>query len=158
MSIKWSSEERDQSPTRLGDKIDLLGSLVEFCGNIITVIGFSTEIVEIEAIEEQQFDENGEPLSKLETDIGFVMALLGAIIITFGDAISAAGIAIQIKDDTEAENKLEKENQDRDAKMEAMENQITQLQNEVRFLMGMTDSLQRELAFLQKAPKRYFRP
>lgn len=157
MSKNWSSDQREHSPSRLGDKIDLLGSLIESCGNIITVIGFSTEILEIEAIEEQQFDQNGEPLSKLETDIGFVLALLGALIITFGDAISAAGVAIQIKDDTEAENKLEKENQDRDAKMEAMESQITQLQNEVRFLMGMTDSLQRELAFLQKAPKRYFR-
>ena len=157
MSKNWSSDQREHSPSRLGDKIDLLGSLIESCGNIITVIGFSTEILEIEAIEEQQFDQNGEPLSKLETDIGFVLALLGALIITFGDAISAAGVTIQIKDNNEAENKLEKENQDRDAKMEAMESQITQLQNEVRFLMGMTDSLQRELAFLQKAPKRYFR-
>ncbi len=154
--MQRSSEDRDKLPPKFGDKIDLLGSLIESVGNVLTIAGLSAEVFEIEEIE-QQVDENGEPLSKLDTDVGFVLALIGATIITIGDAISATGVAIQIKDDIKTEAELEKENQERDVKLNELQSQVTYLQNEVQYLAGLTDSMQRELAFLKKAPNRYFR-
>ncbi|MFF2290809.1 hypothetical protein [Peribacillus butanolivorans] len=84
-----------------------------------------------------------------ELDMGFVLALIGAIFITIGDLVSASGTAVEIEQGAILEKKEEQEAKEQSRKMRKMENQITSLQKDVNSLLQVSESLKREVIFLQ---------
>lgn len=124
-------------PTNIGDKIDLFGSLIVNIGNILTVLGIAVEAQEVEEIEEVEGLENPDTSragtgsgtssrkgkgkgkgsgsgsdsdsdSGSESNVGFALALIGAIIITIGDLVSSSGVAIEIEQSAILEKKKNK--------------------------------------------------
>ncbi|MBK5480998.1 hypothetical protein JFV29_03480 [Peribacillus sp. TH16] len=165
-------------PTNIGDKIDLFGSLIVNIGNILTVLGIAVEAQEVEEIEEVEglenpdssragtgsgtssrkgkgkgkgkgSDSDSDSGSGSESNVGFALALIGAIIITIGDLVSSSGVAIEIEQSAILEKKEEQEAKEQSRKMRKMENQITSLQKDVNSLLQVSESLKREVIFLQ---------
>ncbi|MED3690753.1 hypothetical protein P4534_18450 [Peribacillus butanolivorans] len=89
------------------------------------------------------------PGSESESNVGFVLALLGAILITIGDLVSTSGIALEIELSAISEKKAEQEAKEQSRKMRKMENQITSLQKDMKSLLTVSESLKREVIFLQ---------
>ncbi|MGG0283888.1 hypothetical protein ABEY41_01930 [Peribacillus butanolivorans] len=166
---QWKPEEDhilNSLPTNIGDKIDLFGSLIVNIGNILTVLGIAVEAQEVEEIEEVEELENPDTSgagtgsrkgkgkssdsgSGSESNVGFALALIGAIIITIGDLVSSSGVAIEIEQSAILEKKEEQEAKEQSRKMRKMENQITSLQKDVNSLLQVSESLKREVIFLQ---------
>ena len=165
-------------PTNFGDKIDLFGTLIVNIGNILTILGIAVEAQEVTEIEEEEALENpdtsgagtgtgsgtssrkgkgkgkgketgSDPGSESESNVGFVLALLGAILITIGDLVSTSGIALEIELSAISEKKAEQEAKEQSRKMRKMENQITSLQKDMKSLLTVSESLKREVIFLQ---------
>ncbi|MFI8496603.1 hypothetical protein ACIGC1_27845 [Peribacillus butanolivorans] len=170
---QWKPEEDhilNSLPTNIGDKIDLFGSLIVNIGNILTVLGIAVEAQEVEEIEEVEglenpdtsragtgsrkgkgkgSDSDSDSGSGSESNVGFALALIGAIIITIGDLVSSSGVAIEIEQSAILEKKEEQEAKEQSRKMRKMENQITSLQKDVNSLLQVSESLKREVIFLQ---------
>ncbi|MFJ8268157.1 hypothetical protein [Peribacillus asahii] len=173
---EWKQEEFfDTLPPQFGDKLDLFGSMIVSLGNIITVAGIMLGLEEVEEIEEE-LGEDGEILnqgtqrrsaangnsrtngnsgttgdSESELDLAFAFALIGAILVTIGDLVSAAGVAIEIEHAIFEEERVKQQQIEQDKLIKDMQNEINTLKREMKSLLRTTSALEKEVVFLQRA-------
>ncbi|USK70454.1 hypothetical protein [Peribacillus asahii] len=167
---EWKQEEFfDTLPPQFGDKLDLFGSMIVSLGNIITVAGIMLGLEEVEEIEEE-LGEDGEILnqgtqrrsaangnskangnSDSELDLVIAFALIGSILITIGDLISAAGVAIEIEHAIFEEERVKQQQIEQDKLIKDMQNEINTLKREMKSLLRTTSALEKEVVFLQRA-------
>jgi hypothetical protein len=146
----------DSLPPKYGERLDLIGSLIVDIGDVISTIGIATDKIEEKQIEEAETSNNtgGE---KSNPNLGFILEFIGSTIITIGDVLSTAGFAIDIEQNTIIDLQAEQEKMEQDRKIKEMQNQINILQKEMYSLLRVTDSLKKEVFFLQRAThSRYF--
>jgi len=177
----WKQEEFfNNLPPQFGDKLDLFGTMIVSLGNIITVTGIMLGLEGVEEVEEE-LDEDGEILnpgaqrrsasnsnsrtnnkktngnsgttgdSESELDLAFAFALIGAVLITIGDLVSAAGVAIEIEQATIEEERVKQQQIEQDKLIKDMQNEINTLKREMKSLLRTTSSLEKEVVFLQRA-------
>lgn len=144
----------DSLPDNLADKIDLFGQMIVALGNILTVIGISTEATEVAVIEED-VEEDGENASSTgntgtESNVGFVLALLGASLITIGDMVSSGGLALEIQLDALNEKKAKQHNEEQEIRFKNLETRFYYLQRDMNALIQKTESLHNEVVFLRQ--------
>lgn len=89
--------------------------------------------------------------SESELDLAFAFALIGAILITIGDLVSAAGVAIEIEQATIEEERVKQQQIEQDKLIKDMQNEINTLKREMKSLLRTTSSLEKEVVFLQRA-------
>ncbi|USK60021.1 hypothetical protein [Peribacillus asahii] len=173
---EWKQEEFfDNLPPQFGDKLDLFGAMIVSLGNIITVTGIMLGLEEVEEIEEE-IGEDGEILnqgvqrkstangnskansnskangnSDSELDLVIAFALIGAILITIGDLISAAGVAIEIEHAIFEEERVKQQQIEQDKLIKDMQNEINTLKREMKSLLRTASALEKEVVFLQRA-------
>ena len=178
---EWKQEEFfNNLPPQFGDKLDLFGTMIVSMGNIITVTGIMLGLQGVEEVEEE-LDEDGEILnpgaqrrsasnsnsrtnnkktngnsgttgdSESELDLAFAFALIGAVLITIGDLVSAAGVAIEIEQATIEEERVKQQQIEQDKLIKDMQNEINTLKREMKSLLRTTSSLEKEVVFLQRA-------
>ncbi|MEC2053928.1 hypothetical protein I6J18_05995 [Peribacillus psychrosaccharolyticus] len=143
----------DSLPDNLADKIDFFGQMIVALGNILTVIGIATEATEVAEVEED-VEEDGENNSSTEnpvtdSNIGFVLALLGASLITIGDMVSSGGLALEIQLDALNEKKTKQHNEEQEIRFKNLENRVYYLQRDMSALIQKTESLHNEVVFLR---------
>ena len=154
--IKKDSENQfiESLPVEFGDKVDLFGQMIVTIGNLLTVLGISLEASEVEEIEEEEQIENTTGTSyntdqANESNLGFILALLGASTITIGDLVSVGGTYLDIKQ-SELNEKNEQTYRDEQTKqLKNIEHQITLLQHDVNALFSMFHSLKNEVNHIQ---------
>lgn len=157
----WKKEEFIESlPPQFGDRLDLYGALIVSLGNIITVMGLVLQFQGAEDIEED-IGEDGTAISQggqgqlssedEEFDMGIIFQLIGAILITIGDLVSAAGVAIEIEHAIYEEEKVKQQQIEQDKRLEKMENQIKALQREMKSVLRTSAELEKEVVFLRRA-------
>lgn|GEM_PF-5424404 len=178
---EWKQEEFfDNLPPQFGDKLDLFGSMIVSMGNFITVIGILLGVEGVEEVEEE-IGEDGEILnpgaqrrsaansnsttnnkktngssgttgdSESELDLAFAFALMGAVLITIGDLVSAAGVAIEIEQAIIEEERVKQQQIEQDKLIKNMQNEINTLKREMKSLLRTTSALEKEVVFLQRA-------
>ncbi|MEH6948572.1 hypothetical protein V7068_16165 [Bacillus sp. JJ634] len=178
---EWKQEEFfDALPPQFGDKLDLFGAMIVSLGNIITVTGIMLGLEGVEEVEEE-LGEDGEILnqgvqrrsaansnsrtnntktngnsgttgnSESELDLAFAFALIGAILVTIGDLISAAGVAIEIEHAIFEEERVKQQQIEQDKLIKDMQNEINTLKREMKSLLRTTSALEKEVVFLQRA-------
>lgn len=140
-------------PDNLADKIDFFGQMIVAIGNILTVIGIATEATEVADVEED-IDEDGENTSSgdnspSESNVGFVLALLGASLITIGDMVSSGGLALEIQLDALNEKKTKQHNEEQELRFKNLENRVYYLQRDMSALVQQTESLHNEVVYLR---------
>jgi len=138
----------DSLPPKYGARLDLLGSLIVDIGDIISTIGIAADKVEENQSEKAETSNN---TSKENPDLGFILGFIGSVIITMGDVLSSAGSAIDIEQDIISDKQLVQEQMEQDSKIKEMQYQINILQKEMNSLLRVTDSLRKEVFFLQRA-------
>ena len=138
----------DSLPPKYGARLDLLGSLIVDIGDIISTIGIAADKVEENQSENAETSNN---TSKENPDLGFILGFIGSVIITMGDVLSSAGSAIDIEQDIISDKQLVQEQMEQDSKIKEMQYQINILQKEMNSLLRVTDSLRKEVFFLQRA-------
>ena len=139
-------------PIEFGDKIDLFGQMIVSLGNILTVLGVSLEASEVEEIEEDVEVMPNEPLSSdpiNESNLGFILALIGASTITVGDLVSMGGTYIDIRQ-SELNEKIDEEyKEDTNKQLKQLENQIALMRNDVNKLYSQLHSLRNDVIYIQ---------
>ncbi|MDF9760466.1 putative membrane protein [Peribacillus simplex] len=143
-------------PAHAGDKISFFGSMIVNIGNILTILGIALEAQEVAQIEEEaekELTNNPKNTStseaESESNAGFILALVGAIIVTIGDLVASGGVALEIEQSALVEKQAEKEAKEQSRKIRKMEKQINSLQQDMESLISITESLKREVIFLQ---------
>jgi len=139
--------------------LGLIGNIITVVGDVIGTLGIAFEKDGIEEVEEISTKEIGnleqvvseKTNSKFLPDIGFALSLLGAIIVTFGDAVSTASIAIGIDEDIIQEQQDAQEKMEQEKQVREMQNQINSLQTEMKSMLIITDAMRREIISLQRA-------
>ncbi|WP_144528707.1 hypothetical protein [Peribacillus simplex] len=143
-------------PTNTADKIDFFGEMIVNIGNLITVIGIAVEAQEVEEVEEVE-EGVGEGATKnpnttnsgSDSNAGFILSLIGAILVTIGDMVSTGSTALAIEQTALLEKKAEQEAKEQSRKIKKMEKQIDSLHQDMKSLFFITESLKREVIFLQ---------
>lgn len=160
---KLDEEFLDSLPDFLGDKIDLFGQMIVGIGNILTVIGIATEAAEVAEVEEE-VEEGQETTSNsseedpvTESNVGFVLALIGASLITIGDLVSSGGVALEIQQTALNEKKSKQHNEEQEIRFKNLENRLKYMQRDMNALILKTESLQNEVIFLRNTiyPRLY---
>ena len=154
---KLDEEFLDSLPDDLGNQIDLFGQRIVMIGNILSVIGISLEAVEVEQVEEIEEIEQGEPITgNLEagipmepSNIGFILALIGASTITIGDLISSGGVALEIQQAALTEKKTAEHNREQELRFRKIEKQISELRSDISTLVSYSEDLRKDLVSLQ---------
>ena len=151
---KLDEKYLDSLPDNIADKIDFFGQMIVALGNILTVIGIATEATEVADVEED-IDEAGENASSgdnspSESNVGFILALLGASLITIGDMVSSGGLALEIQLDALNEKKIKQQNEEQEIRFKTLETRVYYLQRDMSALIQKTESLYNEVIFLRK--------
>ncbi|MFY0782029.1 hypothetical protein AB1K18_17415 [Peribacillus simplex] len=148
-------------PPYIGDRIDLFGSMITNIGNFIAILGIIAETKEVEQIEVEENPTNSNnsasgseansdtSASGSESNTGFILTLIGATLGAIGDLISSGGTAIAIEEAIMIDKKEEQEAEELTKKIKQMENQIALLQKDMNSVITVTESLKREVIFLQ---------
>lgn len=136
-------------PDNLADKIDFFGQMIVALGNILTVIGIATEATEVEEVEEDGENNSSTENPVTDSNTGFVLALLGASLITIGDMVSSGGLALEIQLDALNEKKTKQHNQEQELRFKNLENRVYYLQRDMSTLIQKTESLHNEVVFLR---------
>ncbi|QFK71549.1 hypothetical protein F7984_10050 [Pradoshia sp. D12] len=154
--IKKDSENQfiESLPVEFGDKVDLFGQMIVTIGNLLTVLGISFEASEVEEIEEEEQLENTAdsslpPDQANESNLGFILALIGASTITIGDLVSIGGTFLDIKQSELNEKNEQTYREEQNKQFKKIENQITLLQNDVNALFSLVNSLKNEVSHIQ---------
>ena len=126
-------------PIEFGDKVDLFGQMIVTIGNLLTVLGISLEATEVEEIEEEEQVENTTdnllPADQIdESNLGFILALLGASTITLGDLVSIGGTYLDIKQSELNEKNEQDYKEEQNKQLKQIEAKVTQLQKDVNAL------------------------
>jgi len=144
----------DSLPDNIRGKVDLFGEMTVTISNIMTVLGISLEAQEVEEVEEKEQVNNtinsstsSDPAS--ESNLGFILTLIGASTITLGDLVSAGGVALDIKQSELNEKKEEYNQQEQNKLLNKIENQFSFLQNDMNNLFLLFDSLKNEVIYIQ---------
>ncbi|MGG0413706.1 hypothetical protein [Peribacillus simplex] len=138
----------DSLPPKYGERLDLLGNLIVDFGDVISTIAIATDKVEEKQIEEA---ETSNYTGEEKPNLGFILEFFGAAIVTIGDVLSTAGQAIDIEQGIILDKQAEQEKMEQDSKIKEMQYQINILQKEMNSLLRITDSLRKEVLFLQRA-------
>ncbi len=101
-------------------------------------------------------EESEETIAGSEPNLGGAFGLIGAILITVGDALSATGIGLQLELDTTEDQLEEQARKAQNKKIKEMQNKIDTLERDMKMMQSTTYALQREVLYLQKTV--YFRP
>ena len=140
-------------PVEFGDKVDLFGQMIVTIGNLLTVLGISFEATEVEEIEEEEQVEDTTAISPPndpvnDSNLGFILALIGASTITIGDLVSIGGTYIDIKQSELNEKNEQDYKEEQDKQLKQIEQQITVLQNDIQSLYSLFDSLKNEVIYI----------
>jgi len=158
---QWEPKDPNSNfPPNYGAKLGLLGGIIVVVGDVISTLGIALDAEDGEETsgEEISTKEIGnlkqavseKTNSKSLPDIGFVLSLLGSIIITFGDALATAGVAIGLEEITIEDQKEEQEKMEQERQIREMQNQIDSLQTEMKSMLSVIDAMRREIIFLQR--------
>ena len=154
--IKKDTENQfiESLPIEYGDKVDLFGQMIVTIGNLLTVLGIGIEAQEVAQIEEEeQLEHTTDNLlpagSADESNLGFILALIGASTITIGDLVSLSGTYLDIKKSELNEKNEQDYREEQKKQLKQIENQITQLQKDVNALYTLFDSLKYEVMYIQ---------
>ena len=150
---KLDEKYLDSLPDNIADKIDFFGQMIVAIGNILSVIGIATEATEVADVEED-IDEDGGNASSgdnspSESNVGFVLALLGASLITIGDMVSSGGLALEIQLDALNEKKTKQHNEEQELRFKNLETRFYYLQRDMNILIQNTESLHNEVIYLR---------
>jgi hypothetical protein len=155
MFNQWEPiDQNNNLSPKYSTKLDLIGSIITVVGDVIGTLGIALdEAEEISTKEIGNFKQVGseKTISKSLPDIGFALNLLSAILSTFGDTVSAASIAIGIDESIIQEQQDAQEKMEQEKQIREMQNQINNLQREMKSMLIITDAMRREIISLQRA-------
>jgi hypothetical protein len=160
MFNQWEPiDQNNNLPPNYSTKLGLIGSIITVVGDVIGTLSIALEKDGIEEVEEISTKEIGnfkqvgseKTISKSLPDIGFVLSLLSAILVTFGDTVSTASIAIGIDESIIQEQQDAQEKMEQEKQIREMQNQINNLQKEMKSMLIITDAMRREIISLQRA-------